>query len=138
MDDSSLHDIPGPGIHFEKLNCDVPEPDPECGATDGDGGGGPRSMNYTAPPVVMGPYAQFPYSYIGSSSVTYQMQVMITGNGTMTGDAKWGSTIVTDFNVGSGGTFSIVTTGGAGSPQIRARSDMPHGLAAIFTCNSCN
>ncbi|MDZ4259835.1 MAG: hypothetical protein U0974_05975, partial [Gemmatimonadales bacterium] len=132
-----------PPVAFQKVNCEGPDVDPDCGGSGGGGsaGTGPTSMSYTAPGMIlgMGPYKQFPYSIIGSSPWTYQMQVSYTTSATSSiqGDAKWGSQVVTSFFTGSGGSFQITTTGGAGSPSIRAMAAGTAAIGLIFTCTNC-
>jgi hypothetical protein len=137
IDDTQL-----PAVHSQYVNCDGPNADPGCGASGGDGAGvgtGGKTISYIAPPLVKGPYVQFPYSLIGTDPWTYQMQVMITGNGTVIGDGVWGLGAEQSFNVPDGGTFNIDTNGGAGSPKIRAKSSSPiHLLTVQFTCNNCS
>lgn len=137
-------DVPGKTevvgqLHPQQVNCEGPDADPDCGGSGGDGvGTGGTTMSYIAPPLVKGAYSQFPYSLIGTQPWTYQMRVMITGNGTIIGDAVWGIGAEQAFSAGDGGTFNINTDGGAGSPKIRAKSSSPiHFLATQFTCSNC-
>lgn len=134
--DEDLQESALPHAH---VNCDVPDPDPDCGAGGSDGAGtGATTMSYLAPPLVMGSYKAFPYALIGNSPWTYQMSASFLGNGSVIGDAVWGTGSPQSFNLTSGSTFMINTTGGAGAPSIRAKSSVPiHILTVSFICSNC-
>ncbi|MDZ4258347.1 MAG: hypothetical protein U0974_05955, partial [Gemmatimonadales bacterium] len=133
-----------PPVAFQKVNCEGPDVDPDCAGSVGGGlpgaGTGATSMSYTAPGNIfgMGSYKQFPYSLIGTSPWAYLMSVSIsTGASAIQGDAKWGTQVVSSFFVADGGGFPIQTTGGAGSPSIRAMAAGPLAVLVFFTCDNC-